>query len=158
MKFEEFSWTRSFISPCSNALTPARASSSVHRHSAPVKSEGKRVCPRSRLDRDAAVRPPLRRREKGRSAGRGWMRRRAGRPSKYITDVPATAKGVPAHLLSPQSSSDDLCIGYQSQKLLNWVETVGAGEEGGGGRRSPRLPLAFETRVAAEATAVVVHP
>lgn len=68
------------------------------------------------------------------------MQRRAERPSKYITNVPATASGVPAHLLSPQSSSDDLCIGYQSQKLLNWVETIGAGEEGGGVRRvSPCL-------------------
>lgn len=53
--------------------------------------------------------------------------------SKYITNVPAAASGVPAHLLSPQSSFDDLCIGYQSQKRLNWVETAGAGEEGGGG-------------------------
>lgn len=68
------------------------------------------------------------------------MRRQAESPSKYITNVPATASGVPAHLLSPQSSSDDLCIGYQSQKLLNWVETIGAGEEGGVRPVSP-LPL-----------------
>lgn len=74
------------------------------------------------------------------------MGRGAEQHSKYITNVPAAASGVPAHLLPPQSSSDDLCIGYQSQRRLNWVETAGAGEEGGGSgvfsaSLSPSLPL-----------------
>lgn len=59
------------------------------------------------------------------------MGRRAEQHSKYITNVPAAASVVPTHLLSPRSSSDDLCFGYQSRRRLNWVETAGAGEEGG---------------------------
>lgn len=88
---------------------------------------------RARLLPGAAVRPPRRQRGKGRRGGGGWMGRRAEQHSKYISDVPAAASAVPPHLLSPQSSSEDLCIGYQSQRHLNWVETTGAGEESGGG-------------------------
>lgn len=67
------------------------------------------------------------------------MGRRAEQHSKYITNVPAAASGVPTHLLSPRSSSDDLCFGYQSRRRLNWVETAGAGEEGGWWRWWRRL-------------------
>lgn len=87
-------------------------------------------CPSARLHPGAAVRPPQRRRGKSQRGGGAWMGRGAKQPSKYITNVPAAVSGVPAHLLSPQSSSDDLCIGYQSQRHLNWVETASAGEEG----------------------------
>lgn len=90
---------------------------------------------RARLHPGAAVRPPQRRRRKGRRGGGGWMGRRAEQHSKYITNVPAAASRVPTHLLSPRSSSDDLCFGYQSRRRLNWVETAGAGEEGGWWRR-----------------------
>lgn len=103
-------------------------------------------CPRAKLHPGAAVRPPRRRSGKGRRGSAGWMSRGAEQHSKYITNVPAAVSGVPAHLLSPQSSSDDLCIGYQSQRRLNWVETAGAGEEGSSGgvtsaSLSPSLPL-----------------
>lgn len=102
---------------------------------------------RARLLPGSAVRPLRRQRGKGRRGSGGWMGHRAEQHSKYISDVPAAASAVPPQLLSPQSSSEDLCIGYQSQRHLNWVETTGAGQEGRGGgvvtsaSLSPSLPL-----------------
>lgn len=57
------------------------------------------------------------------------MRGSAEHYAKYISNVRRGAARVPAHLLSEQSMSDGLCVGYQSQSRLNWVKTAGVQSE-----------------------------
>lgn len=151
MKFEEFCWTCHTVSRLgTKAVRQSGKGSGLH-HNPSYWCRKKRLNHRlnewpdldlqlstfmaggrrARLHPGADVRPLQRRWGKRRRGGGGWMGRGAEQHSKYITNVPAAVSGVPAHLLSPQSSLDDLCISYQSQRHLNWVET--AGEEGGSG-------------------------
>lgn len=164
MKFEEFCWTCHTVSRLgTKAVRQSGKGSGLH-HNPSYWCRKKRLNHRlnewpdldlqlstfmaggrrARLHPGADVRPLQRRWGKRRRGGGGWMGRGAEQHSKYITNVPAAVSGVPAHLLSPQSSLDDLCISYQSQRHLNWVET--AGEEGGsGGVPSASLsPSAFD--------------